>query len=498
MLITKTVEIKATLGNISKYEKIGYNFNDVYDTKNNKTVIKVDTIQVKLIDVPKHSKCRVLAECDCCKTIRNISYDSYNKVIKRNKKYFCRKCGNTKDKETFEQWCLKNNHHDYLELWDYELNDKTPKTVCKSSLEEFYFKCQKWNHNSTKKQIRSLIHGKYENGLCTECKSFGQWLLDTEGDLNSWSNKNEISPFLIPKHSTEKRYLICRDCNSHKLMRIDKYLEKGLSCNACSDKTSSGEKFVANMLTQLKIEYIPQLSKSTFTWCKNYFYDFYLPQYNIIIEVDGAFHFKTHSKNDMTIEDIMAVDLDKDNISLKNGIYLIRINYNYPRESTKLSFLKENIIKSPLPMIIDLSNIDWNECIQQAKSSKISKSCNYYTTYTKDITKISSLMNVNENTIKKWLKQGSDLGLCNYNHENHKKRENKIEQSKQNKKTKRGKKVEMFDIQGNSLGIFKSATYLCNVSEEKFGQKFLIQKVSQVANGKRNHHRNYIFRYLDD
>ena len=43
---------------------------------------------------------------------------------------------------SFAQWCLDNDHQDYLDLWDYELNDKLPSEIGAYSQKKFYFKCK--------------------------------------------------------------------------------------------------------------------------------------------------------------------------------------------------------------------------------------------------------------------------------------------------------------------------------------------------------------------
>jgi hypothetical protein len=47
--------------------------------------------------------------------------------------------GNTKVKYSFAEWCRDNDREDYLELWDYELNEVVPKDVAFKSGKKYYY-----------------------------------------------------------------------------------------------------------------------------------------------------------------------------------------------------------------------------------------------------------------------------------------------------------------------------------------------------------------------
>ena len=79
------------------------------------------------------------------------------------------------------------------------------------------------------------------------------------------------------------------------------------------------------------------------------------------------------------------------------------------------------------------------------------------------------------------------LGWCNYDAQ-------KEYLKGVRKKNKNGRQVEMFK-DGESLGIFESATELSRKSEELFGVKLLKENISAVCNGERNHHKRFAFRY---
>lgn len=64
-------------------------------------------------------------------------------------------------------------------------------------------------------------------------------------------------------------------------------------------------------------------------------------------------------------------------------------------------------------------------------------------------------------------------------------------------KTKRKiKQVEVFK-NGISLGIFESTKYISENSEKLFNIKFSSNSICRVCNGKRKHHKGYVFKYIE-
>ena len=79
------------------------------------------------------------------------------------------------------------------------------------------------------------------------------------------------------RYSHQKFYPVCPDCNSVKktCMEIGAvYLIHSIGC-ICSDGLSYPEKFMFHVLEQLEIDFITQLTKTTFEWIGKYKYDFY-------------------------------------------------------------------------------------------------------------------------------------------------------------------------------------------------------------------------------
>lgn len=71
-------------------------------------------------------------------------------------------------KQTFEDWCLENNKQDYLDLWDYELNDVKPSEIPFGTKNRYYFKCPDGIHKSDTRRISDLTY-KPRKLICKEC-----------------------------------------------------------------------------------------------------------------------------------------------------------------------------------------------------------------------------------------------------------------------------------------------------------------------------------------
>ena len=146
---------------------------------------------------------------------------------------------NTKVKYSFAEWCRDNNHEDWLDLWDYELNDVEPKEVAFRSGKKYWFKCARGLHESELKNIGHLTEKKCIL-FCKKCKSFGQWLIDNIGcDAidQYWSSQNIIDPFTIFANSHVNIWIKCLN-DLHPDYKTQPYVfsSMGCRCPVCSNK----------------------------------------------------------------------------------------------------------------------------------------------------------------------------------------------------------------------------------------------------------------------
>ncbi len=103
---------------------------------------------------------------------------------------------------------------------------------------------------------------------------------------------------------------------------------KGNGCPICAE--SKGEKYVANILDNRNIEYVKgKRFEDCRGFCRTLSFDFYLPDYNILIEYDGRQHFKPVNLwgGDDSLKKQQMYDTIKNEYAKRNNIKLIRIPY---------------------------------------------------------------------------------------------------------------------------------------------------------------------------
>jgi hypothetical protein len=186
------------------------------------------------------------------------------------------------------------------------------------------------------------------------------------------------------------------------------------SCPKCGDGNSYPNKIGFNFLEQLQVNFIQEYSPD---WIKPRRYDFYfeLLSSKYILEMDGAFHKLDNNLSKQSAKKSKRIDIYKDEMAIQNGIEIIRIDCS----KSELVFIKNNIMNSKLLSIFDLNNVDWLKCQKYASSSRVIEACNIYNN-NKDLStvEIGKIMKSSYVTICRYLKQGRDLGLCDYNPEN--------------------------------------------------------------------------------
>ena len=154
-----------------------------------------------------------------------------------------------------------------------------------------------------------------------------------------------------------------------------------------------------------------------------------------------------------------------------------------------LNFIKNNILKSELSNIFDLSNIDWLKCEEFALKNIVKEVCDYWNNTGTTSRDIGKIFKKSRTVINAYLKKGAKLGWCSYDAKEEMKRGASI------RKDKNKKIVEVLKDK-ESLGIFSSIVELEKQSEELFGVKLIGSKISQVATGKSKSYKGFVFKYI--
>lgn len=102
-------------------------------------------------------------------------------------------------------------------------------------------------------------------------------------------------------------------------------------CNSCARKRSSFEEHIVYILNKYKIKFIEQYTYDNCIGVRGVNkmpFDFYLPDYNVLIEADGQHHFEVKfGRTESEFMDTQHNDIIKTNFCAENNIPLIRIPY---------------------------------------------------------------------------------------------------------------------------------------------------------------------------
>lgn len=275
------------------------------------------------------------------------------------------------------------------------------------------FRCNN-NHIFT-----SRPHNILNRLSCPICS--GKVIVKGMNDL--WTIRPDIAKLLQNKEdgysngvgSHKKAGFVCPECHQMSNKTISKVVSRGFSCDWCSDGLSFPNKILRYILNHLCIENV------SFEWSPDWLkpkrYDGYfeLQGCSYVIEMDGGIG---HG-NDIiqTNANSLKIDKEKDDLAAKHNITVIRIDCNYTDAATRFEYIKTNLLSSELAQIVNLSLISWDECLRFALSSNIIKAAELYNKQYK-IGTIATILQCNRCTVRDWLKQASQIYLCNYSAQN--------------------------------------------------------------------------------
>lgn len=296
---------------------------------------------------------------------------------------------------------------------------------------------------------------------------------------------NKEDAFKYTYKSDKSILFKCPDCGYEKIMKISDFERDGFSCNKCGDGISYPNKFAFNLLEQLNIDFKPEYTPD---WIKPMRYDFYFELGNkkYILEMDGGWHEKDNTLSGKSKEDAINDDLYKNNEAQKHNIEVIRVECS---EST-LVLIKDNILKSRFSEIIDLSIVNWLECEKFTCTSLVKTACDYWNSGIHSCLEISKIMKLNNNTICRYLKKGSKLGLCTYTVE--KVKYKNIERFKEQNFQRNAKPILCIE----TSQVFSSITICSKLAAGLYGHKLTNVSLYRVLVGKQESTHHLHFQYI--
>ena len=172
-------------------------------------------------------------------------------------------------------------------------------------------RCPICSSQNTAKKLRKDFN---EIKLAFENEGF-RLLISEEEYINS----GQLLPFICP--------------NGHKHQISWDAFKQGQRCKLCNNKL--GEEKISKCLQELKIDFIREYKFKDCIYKDQLRFDFYIPNYNLLIEYDGQQHFfpvdfsgKNPEKAKEEFELNKIRDSIKNNYCKEHNINLLRIPYN--------------------------------------------------------------------------------------------------------------------------------------------------------------------------
>ncbi len=222
--------------------------------------------------------------------------------------------------------------------------------------------------------------------------------------------------------SKKKFLMVCPNCGNEQLYSTDDLMNHGFACKKCGDGVSYGEKYLYSLLKQLNVDFIAQLTHTTFDWCGKYRYDFYISKINTIVEVHGMQHYSDNNEQKSKFTRCLINDPIKEKLAKENNIsHYICIDCS----KSNGKFIKNSIINSALLNVLSVkeNDIDWDECDRFTSKSFVTIACDYKNKYPELSSKeIGKIFGISGGTVQKYLQKGAELGICIYDKDFEKKR----------------------------------------------------------------------------
>ena len=289
--------------------------------------------------------------------INTYTIDGEYKSLTDKMNWICVECGNVY-KDTFEH--IKSKKHGKCQNCGNKMcHDKRIKTI--DNIEEIFREAGLTileRYNKTHDRIKCmtndgyLVNSNYYNAINkTKPMIFHPLNPYTIYNIKHYIKLNKIKSKLLSEvYVSEEDYMEFEcECGNIYKTRLDSFIyNKKHRCNICSKRISKGEYKISNWLKDNKINNMEQYR---FDDCRNKYtlpFDFYLPDYNTCIEMDGIQHdeiveffggidgYNYRKKNDKIKEEFCK----------KNNIKLIRIKYKDIMSDEYINILNKYIINT--------------------------------------------------------------------------------------------------------------------------------------------------------
>lgn len=217
--------------------------------------------------------------------------------------------------------------------------------------------------------------------------------------------KNWEDGYLYRKFSEQRVDWKCPSCETIiKNKAIHTISQRGLSCPKCSDGISYPEKIMFHFLSDNNIQFDRE---KVFDWLPDKRYDFFIPKWNMIIEMHGEQHYieSNFSKsNNQTLQNIQENDNLKAQYAIKNNIecYVV-IDCRH----SDIDFIVAQINSSILHAYAN-TQLNWNDIDLKSRKSFVREAVDLYEKGM-DKQNIAKKLGIHVKTVHRYLKKSGAL-----------------------------------------------------------------------------------------
>ena len=289
-----------------------------YSIDNIKNFIKINGSKTEVLSKEWiNANTKIKLKCEKCGRIFECRW--YH--IYGNKKFICNKCSmsnpyNKKNIDETKKLCQKHKYtlleNTYISRHKFDIKDK----------EEYkYSNCSVYSLDNRKNKFNRF---SFKNTYQIE-------------NMKLYIQKNQLGVFFA--NENQKNFLadeyadfICCECGELYKSTWSQILGRGTStprirCEKCSKNKSNLEYIVEEYLKEKNIKYTNQ---KRFKWCRNIRelpFDFYLDDYNTVIEVNGTQHYYENKMFQQTLEEQQKIDNYKKECCIKNNVKYVSIPF---------------------------------------------------------------------------------------------------------------------------------------------------------------------------
>ena len=279
---------------------------------------------------------RKIVYIKCDKTDYHGSYSARLNDFYQGRR--CSYCVNRKThpKDSFGQWLIDTYGEGAIKKYWSDKNTISPFEISPQSHKKVWLLCQEYDYHNDNGGYEITPHGFYNGNRCGYCYNQKTHPKDSFGSLypekaKYWSKNNKKSPFEVTPRNGNKYKFICQECGSEferSLANLNKS-NTGVFCRECN--SSQLEIKTKDILIKYDIKYNSQVEYDGLLGLKggNLSYDFYLPDYNLLIECQGQQHKEWQEgwQSKEIFENQQINDQRKRDYCKRNNIKLIEIWY---------------------------------------------------------------------------------------------------------------------------------------------------------------------------